>query len=64
MCNIEIKHRVVSTESRYFLDPHPCEIELRTHYLCFIHLLSVEVVLHIFLLPAPHILLLTNSPNH
>ena len=63
MCNIEINHRVVSTESRYFLDPHPC-VELRPHYLGFIHLLSVEAVLHIFLLPAPHILLLTNSPNH
>ena len=46
MCNIEINHRVVSTESRYFLDPHPC-VELRPRYLGFIHLLSVEAVLHI-----------------
>ena len=43
MCNIEISHSVVSTESSY---PHPC-VDLRPHYLGFIHLLSVEAVLHI-----------------
>ena len=62
MCHIEINHRVMSTESGYFLDPHPCEIELRPQYLVFIHLLSEEVVLQILLIP--HILLLTNSPNY
>ena len=50
MCHIEINHRVMSSESRYFLDPHPCEIELRPQYLVFIHLLSEEVVLQIFLI--------------